>query len=301
MALVGDESVHVLGRQRSWVVAVRGSVELQEGAQLQAGSAHVVEGASAARAVGRTQDRDQVIPDQVPQPALGHSGQVEADPAVGELAPEVLGEDVAEFACVLRRHVESVQGVRYRLGDVDALAGDRRALVRAVPARIGQRAQAVGAAVVGQPLQRRQLPPTVGSLGVPEHAPLDLGAQQRMQPAQVDLRGSRHCRRGRAPSTEGRPVGVLDRRGSAGAFVAVAPLTGQHRPAGAVLIAVVPIVAITQPQRGMRPIGTDPHQAVSVARGRLLGEQPVVEVADGAVAVAVVIPPELVVMAELEG
>ncbi len=249
LPLVGDELVHVLGCQGPWVVASRGSVEFQEGAQLQPGSAHVVEGASAAGAAGRTQDRDQVVPDQVAQPSLGDAGEVDADRAAGELAAEVLGEDVAEIAGLLRCHVERVQSARDGLGDVDALAGDRLALVRVVPAHVGQGAQTVRACVVRQPLQRHQLPATVSSLGVPEHAPLDLGSQQRVQAPEVDLRGPQHGWGRRAPPTEGWLVRVLDRSGLAGAFIAVAPLTGQHRPSGAVLVAVAPVVAEAQPQR----------------------------------------------------
>ena len=51
VALVGDELLHVLRGQCPGVVPASGSVDFQEGAQLQTGSAHVVEGAGAARAV----------------------------------------------------------------------------------------------------------------------------------------------------------------------------------------------------------------------------------------------------------
>ena len=79
LPLVGDELVHVLGRQSPRVVAAGGSMEFQEGAQLQTGSAHVVEGASTARAARRTQDRHQVVPDQIAQPSLGDTGEVHVD------------------------------------------------------------------------------------------------------------------------------------------------------------------------------------------------------------------------------
>ena len=60
------------------------------------------------------------------------------------------------------------------------------------------------AAVVRQALQRGQLPPPVLPPGVPGHAPLDLGPQERVQAAEVDLRRPHHRRGRRAPPAESR-------------------------------------------------------------------------------------------------
>ena len=235
LPLVGDELVHVLSCQRPRVMAAAGSAELQVGAQLQAGPPHVVEGPPAARAGRGPQHAGEVVPEQVPQPPLGHSGQVDADGAAGDLAPEVLGEDVAGLAGLLRRHVKGLQAPGDRMGDEDALPAGRLAQPRLILAQVSQGAQAVRTSVVRQTLQRGQFPPPVLPPGVPAHAPLDLGTQQRGQAPEVDLSGPQHCRGRRAPPAEGRLVGVLNGDGPAGALVAVAPLGWQCRPAGASL------------------------------------------------------------------
>lgn len=225
LPLVGDELVHVLGRQHPRVVAAGGSVQFQEGAQFQTGSAHVVEGASAAWAAGRTQDRGQVVPDQVAQPSLGDAGEVHVDRAAGELAAEVLGEDVSALTRLGWCHVEGAQPVGHGPHDVDRFAADR--LVQKaflLGARVRQRPQTVPAGEVHQALPGNQFPAAVRLPGVGEHAPLDLGPQQRMQPPKVDLRGPQHRHSARAPALEGALVVVADRRDQPSAPVAVAPL-----------------------------------------------------------------------------
>jgi hypothetical protein len=54
--LIGYEAPHVLLTQQPGVVAATGSVDLQEGAQLDAGPAQRVKGAPAAGVFGGTQD-----------------------------------------------------------------------------------------------------------------------------------------------------------------------------------------------------------------------------------------------------
>ena len=235
LPLVGDELVHVPGRQCPRVMAAGGSAELQEGAQLQAGPPHVVEGPAAARAGRGPQHAGEVVPEQVPQPPLGHAGQVDADGVAGDLPSEVLGEDVAGLAGLLRCHVDRLQAAGDGVGDEDALPPNCLAQARIIVAQAGEGAQPVRAAVVRQALQRGQLPPPVLPPGVPGHAPLDLGPQERVQAAEVDLRRPHHRRGRRAPPAEGRLVGVLNGHGAAGALVAVAPLRWQDRPAGASL------------------------------------------------------------------
>src|SRR5260370_26296252 len=84
-----------------------------------------------------------------------------------------------------------------------------------------------------------------------EHAPLDLGPDERGQSPEVDLRGPEHCRRGRAPALEGTLVRVADRNGQPAAFAAVAPLGRQGSPPPAAPPAAAPPPAGAQPQRGI--------------------------------------------------
>jgi hypothetical protein len=189
LPLVGDELVHVLGGEDPGVVAAAGGGELQEGAQLQPSTPRVVEGAAGARAGRGPQDIGEVVPDKVAQPPLGDPVQVEAPGAVAELAPEVLGEDVAGLAGLPGRDVEGVQAAGDGRGDAGALPADRLTQAGVIGVQVGEGAQAAGAAVVSHALDRGQFPLPVLPPGVPAHAPLDLGPQQRLQAPEVDLSG----------------------------------------------------------------------------------------------------------------
>src|SRR5260370_3178029 len=102
-----------------------------------------------------------------------------------------------------------------------------------------------------------------------EHAPLDLGPDERGQSPEVDLRGPEHCRRGRAPALEGTLVRVADRNGQPAAFAAVAPLGRQGSPSPAALPAVAPPLAEAQPERGIRPLPADLDAAAAQTRGQV--------------------------------
>jgi hypothetical protein len=127
LPLVADELVHVPGGEHPGVVASAEGCELQEGTQLQPGAPGVVEGAAGARAGRGPQDVGEVVPDEVAQPPLGYAGQVNAAGTVAELAPEVLGQDVAGLAGLRRRDVEGVQAAGDGGGDAGSLPPGRRA------------------------------------------------------------------------------------------------------------------------------------------------------------------------------
>ena len=302
LPLVGDELVHVPGGQQPRVMAAAGSAELKEGAQLQPGPPHVVEGAPAARAARRSQDAGKVIPDQAAQPPLGHSGQVDAAGTAGQLPPEMLSEDVAVIPGLLRRHVETPEGAGDCPRDADAFPPGRRAQAGVVQAQIGQGAQRVSTAVVRQPLQRGHFPPpALLSAGVPGHAPLDLGPHQRVQAAEVELRRPHH-RRGRgAPPAERRLVGVLDGNGQAGPLVAAGPLRRQRRPAGPALRPVACLVPGAQAQRRDRRLRADADAAAAIAGNRVLDGQPQAKVSIVCVPAPVAVPAELMVMTQPQG
>lgn len=76
MPLVDDEAVHVLAAQDSRVVTAARSLQLQEGPQLGGGPPVPVDRAGGARASRRSQQAGDVVPGQVPQPALRDAGQV---------------------------------------------------------------------------------------------------------------------------------------------------------------------------------------------------------------------------------
>lgn len=180
LPLVADELVHVFGGEHPRVVASAGGHELQEGAQLQPGAPGVVEGAAGAWAGRGPQDVGKVVPNEVAQPPLGYAGQVDAAGTVAELASEVLGEDVASLAGLRRRDVEGMQTASDGAGDAGALPPGRRAQAGVSGIQVGEGAQAAGAAVVSDALDRGQFPLPVLAPGVPAHAPLDLGPQQRV-------------------------------------------------------------------------------------------------------------------------
>ncbi len=135
-------------------------------------------------------------------------------------------------------------------------------------------------------------------LGIGVHAPLDLGAQQRMQTAQVDLRRAEHRVGRRAPAPERGLVAVEDRDRVAAAFVAVGPLGRQGRPTGPALGAVPALVPSAQAQRRVRQLRADPNPAAAVARIRLLPGEPAGEVRVAAVEFAVPEPAELMLVAQ---
>ena len=235
---------------------------------------------------------------KVAQPPLGDPVQVDAPGAVAELAPEVPGEDVAGLAGLPGRDVERMQAAGDGPGDAGALPAGRLAQAGVTGVQVGQGTQAAGAAVVSKALDRGQLPLPVLAPGVPAHAPLDLGPQQRVQAPEVDLVGPQHRRGRRAPPAEGRLVGVLDGDGPAGALVAVPPLAGQGGTSRTALPLVAGVVPRAQPQRRERLLRADADEAAAVAGGRLLPGQPLIEVGGVAVPGAVVIPAELVVVTQ---
>jgi len=298
LPLVGGELVHVPGGEDPGVVAAARGGELQECAQLQPGAPGVVEGAAGPRAGRGPQDVGEVVPGKVAQPPLGDPVQVDAPGAVAELAPEVLGEDVAGLAGLCGRDVEGVQAAGDGGGDAGALPAGRLAQAGILGGQVGEGAQAAIAAVVSKALDRGQLPLPVLPPGVPAHAPLDLGPQQRVQAPEVDLVGPQHCRGRPAPPAEGWLVCVLDGDGPPGALVAVAPLAGQGSASWAALPLVAGVVPRAQPQRRERLLRADADEAAPVAGGRLLPGQPPVEVGGVAVPGAVVIPAELVVVTQ---
>ena len=157
-------------------------------------------------------------------------------------------------------------------GDAGALPAGRLAQAGITGVQVGEGAQAAGAAVVREALDRGQLPLPVLPPGVPAHAPLDLGPQQRVQAPEVDLVGPQHRRGRRAPPAEGRLVGVLDGDGPACALVAVAPLAGQ----GGTSRTALPLVAARRaastapaartPSPGRRGRGSDRSRRTAPAR-----------------------------------
>ena len=208
------------------------------------------------------------------------------------------GEDVAGLAGLPGRDVERMQAAGDGPGDAGALPAGRLAQAGVTGVQVGQGAQAAGAAVVSKALQRGQLPLPVLAPGVPAHAPLDLGPQQRVHAPEVDLVGPQHRRGRRAPPAEGRLVSVLDGDGPAGALVAVPPLAGQGGTSRTALPLVAGVVPRAQPQRRERLLRADADEAAAVAGGRLLPGQPLIEVGGVAVPGAVVIPAELVVVTQ---
>jgi hypothetical protein len=156
-------------------------------------------------------------------------------------------------------------------GHAGPLPAGRLAQAGVIGVQVGQGAQAASAAVVSQPLQRGQLPLPVLAPGVPAHAPLDLGPQQRVQAPEVDLVGPQHRRSRRAPPAEGRLVGVLDGDGPAGALVAVPPLAGQGSasrsalPAGSGRRAASTAPAARTPSQGRRGRGSGRSQGTAPA------------------------------------
>ena len=180
---------------------------------------------------------------KVSQPPLGDPVQVDAAAAVGEPPAEVLGEDVAGLPGLLGRDVEGMQAGRDGGRDAGAIAAGCLTQAGVAGVQVGEGAQAAVAAVVGKALDRGQFPLPVLPPGVPVHAPLDLGPQQRVQAPEVDLVGPQHRRGRRAPAAEGRLVGVPDGDGLSGAPVAGAPLArqdGAPRAAFPLVARVVP-------------------------------------------------------------
>ena len=129
-----------------------------------------------------------------------------------------------------------------------------------------------------------------GALGVDEQAPLDLRANQRAQTQQVDLPGPPRCRRGGAPPTKRRLVGVVDRDRPAELFVAVPPRRRQPRAAGPFVTLVAAAMPRAQAKRRVGEVGTDRHPTGPVAgKGQLLA-QPRGQVRGFAVGLLVVLP-----------
>jgi len=110
---VDDEALHVLLAQQRGIVAAAGCVDLQEGAQLEAGPAQVVSGPLAAGPLGGAQHGRQMVPEEIAQPALGDAGQVEVTESLREADPEVLGFDEAGVAGRCGRVVDQPQRVAH--------------------------------------------------------------------------------------------------------------------------------------------------------------------------------------------
>ncbi len=155
--------------------------------------------------------------------------------------------------------------------------------------------------MVRQRLQPGQFPADMRRLGMGVHAPLELSAQQRMQPAQVDLAGAEHRISRRAPPPERCLAAVTDRDRLAAPLVAVGPLRRQSRGSGPALSAVPALVAGAQFQRRVRQLGTYPHPAGAVTRMRFLRGQPGGTTRAGAVPFTVPEPAERMLVTQHEG
>ncbi|MEW1700911.1 hypothetical protein [Streptomyces sp. NPDC091278] len=90
--LIGDEVGRMGLGQRRGVVASARHETFEVGAQLHASPAELIEAGSAAGRV-RLQPGGQEVPEQVPQPALCDSAQVDSAAGVGEADAEVFGLD----------------------------------------------------------------------------------------------------------------------------------------------------------------------------------------------------------------
>ena len=125
-ALVGDEPAHVLAVEQPRVVPALGCIDLQEDAQFGCCPADSVEDAAGAGRLRRLQQPGQVIPDQIPQPALRDAGEVEMAAPVWKPDAEVVGLDESGVAGVGGRVVDQPQLALDLLGDRAGESADSR-------------------------------------------------------------------------------------------------------------------------------------------------------------------------------
>ena len=188
VTLVGDEPAQVLAVEQSRVVPALGRIVLQEGAQFRCGPAGCVEDAAGAGRLRRLQQPGQVVPDQVPQPALRDAGEVEMAAPVRKPDPEVVGLDESGVAGIGRGVVDQPQLALDLLGD---RAGHLRTAAD-VGLQADQRVELQVAAGGHQRPEPPELPALrPGAAGVDEQSPLDLRGHQRPQPEQVDPAAAR--------------------------------------------------------------------------------------------------------------
>ena len=124
--LVGDEPAHVLAVEQPRVVPALGRIVLQEDAQFRCGPAGCVEDAAGAGRLRRLQQPGQVIPDQIPQPALRDAGEVEMAAPVRKPDPEVVGLDESGVTGIGRGVVDQPQLALDLLGDRARPSADSR-------------------------------------------------------------------------------------------------------------------------------------------------------------------------------
>ncbi len=214
----------------------------------------------------------------------------------------MLGEDVSLLSRLLRCHIQNLQAAHDLADDRRSLPAGRAGQRRIIAGiQLGQRVKTELAAAVRQRLQPGQFPAGVRCLGVGVHAPLHLGSQQRMQLAQVDLRGAEHRISSRAPLAERCLITVEDRHRPAAALVAVGPLRRQGSRSRLALSLVPPVVPGAQSQRRVRQLRADPDIAAPIARIRLLPFEPRGEVRIVSVMFPVPEPAELMLIAQHEG
>jgi hypothetical protein len=123
--LVGDEPAHVLAVEQPRIVPALGCIDLQEDAQFRCGPAGCVEDAAGAGRLRRLQQPGQVIPDQIPQPALWDAGEVEMAAPVRKPDPEVVGLDESGVAGIGGRVVDQPQLALDLFADRGPASGSR--------------------------------------------------------------------------------------------------------------------------------------------------------------------------------
>ena len=291
--LVGDEPVHVLAAQDGGIVAAARGLQVQESAQLCRSPPQVIDRAGAARASRRSQQAGDVVPGQVPQPALRDAGQVDVAHAVREQHPEVLGLQEPGLLRLVRGEVDQAKLVQ-------DLLDDRPGLLRAAIAelQVDQRPGVLLAAGGGQRADPAKVPPCRPfPLRVHEQPPLDLGPRQRPEAPEVDLPGPRLGRHRLAPPAEARLVGVADRRRLSVLLPLLPPLLAQRGPARAAVAAVAGRVPGTQAQGRLSQVRADRHGARAVAAERLLLACPLRETGFPAPRLLVIRPPGQVLLA----
>jgi hypothetical protein len=285
VALVGDEALGVLASQDSRVVSAAGCVQAQEHAEFERGPAQVVQDTGGAQAAWPPQQLGDVVPDQVTQPTLRDTGQVDMAVAVREANTEVLSLQEPALLGLIRGEVDQPKVVQDLLGDAASELG------AAVQVQVDQGVHVARPAGGHQFLDPAQVPARrPRPLGVHEQPPLQLGPHQRTQSAQVELAGPGHRGLGRAPGSELSTVAEGQRDGLSGVLETLPPTVGQLSPARAVLPAVASLVSGTQSERGVSQRGADHHLAGPVAGVGLLVTRPPREVGGLAALLAVQMP-----------
>lgn len=117
VALVGDEPTHVVAVQRARVVPAAGCVALKEGAEFDGGPPDSVDDTGGAGAPWRLQQVGEIVPGQVPQPALRDISEVDMTGPVVESHPGVLGLQEPGVLRLGGSEVNQPQLVQDLLGD----------------------------------------------------------------------------------------------------------------------------------------------------------------------------------------